>query len=332
VPSSLPGEAAEVEITRDHGSWAEGVVISVLDPSPHRVLPACRYFGRCGGCQLQHASYEFQLELKARMVREALERIGKVRAPHVLPVMASPLPLAYRNRIAVHSDGRAIGFHEAASRRIVDVEQCAIASGEINRQLQKLRARKSRWKGTRVLREAAPFRGFRQVNDAAAALLAREVLRRLEPGGGHLIEAFCGGGFFTAPAAALFQKVTAIEWSREAARAARRACPRHTGIIEGDAALILPGLLKSEPPDVLLADPPTEGLDIRITSAISENPPPLFLYVSCNPATFARDIRRLSEKFQLAEVQPVDMFPQTAQIECVGVLKPITPARGKTSP
>ena len=263
-------------------------MVSVLVPSPRRVQPACEYFGTCGGCQLQHASYEFQLELKRGHVRETLARIARIADARVLPVLPSPSPFAYRNRIAVHSDGKAIGFFAAASRRVLDIARCPIASNDINRQLAELRTRRTVWKGTRVLREAAPFRGFRQVNDAAAEILEREVVRRLEPGGDHLLEGFCGGGFFTAPAAQLFRRVTAIEWSASAARAAKKACPTNVEIVEDDARLAIPRCLRNAPPDAVLLDPPATGLDTRIVTALCEAPPRLVVYVSCDPATLAR--------------------------------------------
>src|SRR5512132_2398981 len=81
TPYVLPGEDVEIAPAERRGGVTRADLISVAEPSPHRVLPGCEYFGRCGGCQYQHAAYGYQVEQKREILREQLRRIGKFEPP-----------------------------------------------------------------------------------------------------------------------------------------------------------------------------------------------------------------------------------------------------------
>lgn len=141
VPFVLEGEDIEVEVVEQRPGFARGKVVSLLSTSPQRVEPACPYFGRCGGCQYQHASYEHQLAMKQQILRDALRRTAKVELAVELKVHASP-PWNYRNRTRMKVTNQpefAIGYFEHGSHRLLPIEQCPISSPLINRALQALR-------------------------------------------------------------------------------------------------------------------------------------------------------------------------------------------------
>jgi tRNA/tmRNA/rRNA uracil-C5-methylase (TrmA/RlmC/RlmD family) len=129
VAGALPGEAVEVVVTRLHKRHAEAALRRVVRPSPHRVEPPCPYYGRCGGCQLQHAAPAHQLELKTRVVREQLQRIGRVPDPPVRAAVAPEggWPGGYRTwaRMAVDAEGR-LGFRRARSHEVQPVDRCLL--------------------------------------------------------------------------------------------------------------------------------------------------------------------------------------------------------------
>ena len=106
VPFTIDGERVTAKIVREKKQFAEAELVEVLEPSPQRVLPECPYFGRCGGCSYQHISYEHQLELKARQVEQAMRRIGRLAEPPIHPMIPSPRPYGYRNRITVHAEDK----------------------------------------------------------------------------------------------------------------------------------------------------------------------------------------------------------------------------------
>ena len=128
VPFTLPGETVEAEITGAHRGYCEGILQSIEQPSEFRATAPCPWFGVCGGCQLQHSDYAFQLELKRAMLAESLTRAGLRDLPAIGTLHGAPFE--YRNRIRLHVQTQpefAIGYRQARSHRITAIERCPIA-------------------------------------------------------------------------------------------------------------------------------------------------------------------------------------------------------------
>src|SRR5262252_5564244 len=138
VPYTIENEMVSAEIVREKKQFTEAELVEVKQSSPDRVSPECPYFGRCGGCAYQHISYEHQLAIKWRQVRDALHRIGKLKDVPMRPIIPSPRPYAYRNRITVHALEGLIGFFRRDSHQLLDIESCPIACEEVNRALAEL--------------------------------------------------------------------------------------------------------------------------------------------------------------------------------------------------
>jgi 23S rRNA (uracil1939-C5)-methyltransferase len=320
IRGTAPGERVRAVVTAHHKKFAEARVLEILEPSERRVQAPCPHFGICGGCDYQHLAYPLQLEIKYAHVRDALTRIGKLAGVDISPTLASPAPYGYRNRITVHSVGGRTGFFERGTRRVVDVDHCAIADSATNAALTALRAGSPR-DGAYPLRPSGTFRGFRQVNDSAAGILL-DVVKSMACGG-HLVDAYCGAGFFGHALAAVHETVTGIEWSADAVRKAREDAHSNETYWDGDVAMRLQPVLASLPTDAstVIVDPPAAGLESMVIRALTgPQTPRKLIYVSCDPATLARDLAKLSGAFCIVRVQPVDMFPQTAHIECVAEL------------
>lgn len=137
VEYGIPGERVVAEVTDEHPGYLEATAVQVLRASEHRVEAPCRYFGKCGGCQVQHIDYPEQLRLKAEVVRAQLERIGKFTAEEardlVLPMIGMDDPWGYRNhvRFTVRRDGE-IGFMQRGTHRFMRIDECLIASPRVN--------------------------------------------------------------------------------------------------------------------------------------------------------------------------------------------------------
>lgn len=138
TPFVLPGEVAVVETSSYKSGLLTGKVTELRESSPHRVQAPCPHFGRCGGCQYQHAPYEYQLEQKVEILREVFRRVGKMEAPAEISVIGGE-PWNYRNRGQFHIERGEIGLRAAASHRLVPVEQCPISSPKLNESLAALR-------------------------------------------------------------------------------------------------------------------------------------------------------------------------------------------------
>jgi len=322
VPGVAPGESVEIQIVREKKSYAEARLVRVIEASARRVEPPCPVFGQCGGCQYQHLAYDLQLAIKRDQVAEALSRIGGIPSPQVGETVPSPLEYSYRNRITVHTRNGRTGFFAKDSRHVVDVTSCPISSAALNSSLAALRATKP-YDGEHPLREASEFRGFRQVNAGAADKLLEVVESLAQPGGKLLIDAYSGGGFFASRLHPLFEDVIGIEWSMDAVRHARESAPANAIYLRGSVASHLEAALAAAPAETttVLVDPPAEGLEDEVLAMLVERAPGRLIYISCNPSTLARDASRFRSVFDLQRACPVDMFPQTAQIECAALFE-----------
>ena len=322
IPFTIEGERVTAKIVREKKQFAEGELVELLEPSSHRVEPECPYFGRCGGCAYQHISYEHQLELKAKQVEQAMRRIGRLAEPPMRPMVPSPQPYGYRNRITVHAQDGVVGFYRVDVHEIMDIERCPIAAPEVNDALAQLRTGRVR-DGHYTLRAHSGPRVFAQTNDAVAEALAGLIAGMLPAEGKLLIDAFCGAGFFTKRLAQQFERVVGIDWDRFAIEAAQKDAGANEAYVAGDVSTELRWLLQQSDltTAALIVDPPAIGLSAEMRRAILESPPQSMIYVSCNPPTLARDLAALRERFEIVSVTPLDMFPQTAEIEAVAHLR-----------
>lgn len=328
VPYTIEGELVSAEIIREKKQFAEADLVEVKQSSPNRVAPECPYFGRCGGCAYQHIDYQHQLAIKWRQLRDALQRIGKLKDVPMRPIVPSPRQYAYRNRITVHAQDGVIGFFRRDSHRLIDIECCPISREEVNRALAELREQKHVRDGHYTLRSAFESRVFSQVNDEVAQTLRNLIVDLVPPNQELLIDAYCGAGFFAKALLDKFLRVIGIDWDRFAIAAAKQNASEKETYIAGDVETELqkvgavhlntsPGRLRSIAPSTIIIDPPATGLTEGVRKAISDLAPETLIYVSCNPPTLARDLKELQHKFAINSVTPLDMFPQTAEIEVV---------------
>src|SRR5206468_12332251 len=326
VPYTIECEIVSAEIVREKKQFAEADLVEVKQSSPNRVAPQCPYFGRCGGCAYQHISYEHQLAIKWRQVRDALQRIGKLKNVPMRPIIPSPDQYAYRNRITVHAQDGVIGFFRRDSHRLIDIECCPISSEEVNRALAELREQKHVRDGHYTLRSASEPRVFSQINNEVAQVLRDLIIDLVPPNQELLIDAYCGAGFFAKALLDKFVRVIGIDWDRFAIAAAKQNASEKETYIAGEGETELQkvgavhlnrparandtstGRLRSIAPTTIIIDPPATGLSEGVRKAISDLAPETLIYVSCNPPTLARDLKELQHRFAINSITPLDMF------------------------
>jgi tRNA/tmRNA/rRNA uracil-C5-methylase (TrmA/RlmC/RlmD family) len=338
VPFTALGEEVEVEITEVKKNFARGKVVRVTTPSTARVTPACPYFGTCGGCQYQHLNYETQLALKQKQVADLLERVGRFTRDVVRPVVACPQPYFYRNRIMIRSQWNKpeqklnIGYLRWDCGLVVDIDKCPIAEPGLNEEILRVRANPPPKGGIKVVLRIPPEDwdvppdSFFQNNFFLLPGLvdtARECLRL--SGARFLVDVYCGVGFFGISLADVVEHFVGVEIDKPAIKAARNNLLRHQRtngeFVLGDAQVLLPALLQKYPAaeTAVVLDPPRVGVPKSAIEQLREIRPKQVIYVSCHPATLARDLNLLCEGsvFELRSVTPLDMFPQTQHVECV---------------
>ncbi len=349
TPFTLVGEEVEVELTEVKRKFARAQLVSVRRPSPRRVTPRCPYFGECGGCQYQHITYEEQLRLKQKQVADLLERIGSFPRDRVQPVIACPEAYGYRNRIMIRSQWNKpeqrlnLGFLRHDNRLVVDITECVIADPALSAQIREVRANPPPKGGLKVVLRIRPEGwelppdSFFQNNFLLLPQLVDAVRERLAAAGTrHLLDVYCGVGFFALELAPAVDSFLGVELDAAAIRAARRNASSR-GIVNGEfmpgrAEELLGQLLTKLPAarTTALLDPPRTGCAPAGLRALRESRPEQILYVSCHPATLARDLKTLAAEglYRLERVQPLDMFPQTQHVECVADLRLSPAARG----
>ncbi len=342
VPFVITGETVEAEITEVKKNFARAKLLRVVTPSPERVAPECRYFGACGGCQYQHIDYAAQLRFKHKQITDLFERVGKISRAVVAPVLPCPSPYGYRNRIMVRSqwNGPAkkleIGFIRTDNKFVEDITECKIAEPALNEQITHVRANPPPKGGIKVVLRVQPENwevprdSFFQNNFFLLPKLVETVREFLQTGGAkHLIDLYCGVGFFGIEAAGVVDSFVGVEYDQLAIAAARKnAASREINNGEFVAAkveVILPELLQkfSAEKTAVILDPPRKGCWPETLELLRQTRPAQVIYVSCHPATMARDLNILCADgvFELARVQPLDMFPQTQHVECVADLR-----------
>jgi 23S rRNA (uracil1939-C5)-methyltransferase len=342
VPFVLTGETVEVEVTEVKRNFARARLRRVVQPSPERAEPACRYFGQCGGCQYQHVDYAVQLRLKHKQVADLFQRIGGFDPALVAPVIPCPQPYGYRNRIMIRSQWNKpeqklnIGFVRWDGGLVEDIEECRIAEPVLNEEIRRVRAHPPPKGGIKVVLRVPPENwdvppdSFFQNNFFLLPKLVETVRGFLHASGArHLVDLYCGVGFFGIELAESVESFVGVEYDQRAIQAARRnATARNIGnggFLASEVETVLPDILKQFPPALttVVLDPPRKGCPPQTLQLLRASSPAQVIYVSCHPATMARDLNILCGNgvFELARVQPLDMFPQTQHVECVADLR-----------
>ncbi len=379
VPYAIPGEVVRAEIVEARTRWGRARLLSVLEPSPHRVEPPCPYFGpgKCGGCHFQHIAYEAQAEFKHQVVIDQLARLGGLHAVDVQPIIGAAEPWGYRNhaQLSVTPEGR-LGFLTADTLNVVPVHECLLLDPLLDDlwetldvewpQLHRLSLRCGSvtgdlmaifeldyyedfdievdfpvsclilladgetvvLMGNAYLTEHVAGREYRisagsffQVNTAGAEALVALVRDYLTPSNDDtLLDLYCGVGLFGLSLADQVGRVIGVEADPSAAADFQYHAQEldHVELVEGKAKDVLPRL--GEPVDLVVLDPPRSGAGKQVVSEIARLGPRQIVYVSCDPATLARDARHLAEcGYPLLVVQPIDLFPQTYHVESVAL-------------
>ena len=353
VSLAAPGDRVRVRIDRKQGELLFASIVEILTPSPVRTEPPCPYFGRCGGCDFQQLTYEAQLEAKAGIIRDCLHRIARLEDVPEIVVTPSPNNWRYRMRATWQIDRelRAIGYYERGSRRVCDVVDCAVLKPELQETLERVRA--TEWQqfprdlkhldaveGENGVSLSPPFAEFEtnelsltvrgevyrynadaffQINPSLLGALIEYAIGYAS--GATVLDLYCGVGLFTLPLARQFQSVIGVEANGTAARFARRNL-QLAGLTNANViTATVTDWFRSRavgPVDFVLLDPPRAGAESAVIKGILDLQPRAISYVSCDPATLARDLRKLIDGgYVIESIAGFDLFPQTHHVETV---------------
>lgn len=433
VPFGVPGDIVDIQITNKKKGYMEGKIVSINQPSPHRIEPTCSHFGVCGGCKWQILDYPQQLIFKQKQVLDNFKHLGKFEFPEINPIIGSEKQYYYRNKLeytftnlrwledvdmaqrdaGIEIEVRGLGFHVPGKfDKVVDIQHCSLQAEPSNAirlaikafameneiPFYNLRSHEGILRNL-IIRTASTgeimvILSMTELNDQTQALLDHlthefpqitslyyvintkmndtisdldmqlfygkptisEKMEDLEfmisPTSFYqtnseqayrlysvarsfaqitendvVYDLYTGTGTIANFIAKQAKKVVGIEYVDAAIDDARKNSEQNgitnTRFFAGDMKDILTSsfIKKQGSPSIVITDPPRAGMHASVIEKLLEMEAKKIVYVSCNPATQARDITLLSSKYKVTQVQPVDMFPHTHHVENVVLLE-----------
>ena len=412
VDNALPGEIVEVKIVDEKEKYAIGEITKFKQKSPKRLEPKCPYYDKCGGCQLQHLSYDSQLEEKKNIVVESFARYydGNLDKIEFKDTLGNENPWNYRNKSSLpcrhDGDNVVVGMYAANSNHLVYINDCLIENENIKKvrdyilkflssnnidvynpktktgTLRYLIIRSFSEKDTQVtfvlLKEDNKFinlikkmnlpsiyysvnsdpksieifgeklikvkgedaiegklgdlkfkispKAFFQLNTKQTVVLYDEIKKACNlTGEEKILDCYCGIGSIGMYLADKAKEVRGIDVNVDGINDAKEFSKMNNiNNIKFYSGNILPHLNQFEKegftPDIVVVDPPRKGLELNIINYFQKKKVKKIVYVSCNPATLAKNINHLQRDYKVKYVQPIDMFPHTSGVEAVCLL------------
>lgn len=417
VPRALTGEKITFKVIKVKKNFAIGKLDTIQQQSSQRVTPPCEYYYKCGGCQLQHLSYQAQLDMKKEQVVNLFQRKGRFSDVTIHQTVGMEHPFSYRNKsqipVGLDKQGHIkMGFYRQRSHDIIDIDECLIQYDDQDHILNALKRIFSQYgikpyneeKHAGLLRHVVIRRGyftnevmvifvingkkipyqqdiiheltqrfpniqsmkvnqnmkqsnvimgdhsytiygkdtindqlndvtfeindrsFYQINVTQTEKLYSIAQRYAQLTGEEIVlDTYCGIGTIALMMAPYAKHVYGVEVVQAAIEDAKRNALQNnmnntTFEVGAAEEVIQQWQQQGIQPDVVTVDPPRKGCDETFIQTLLELEPKRIVYVSCNPSTQLRDVERLNEKYQLEEITPVDMFPQTIHVETVALL------------
>lgn len=354
IEGTIVGDVVKAYKVKEKKKFIVAVVKEIVKPSPQRVEAVCPHYQTCGGCSLMHLSLEDQIELKKEMLNDTLSSFDILPADKI---KLSHTALGYRYKTRLKVKNGVVGFQKRFSNDLVGIESCPVLSEGLNRSLNTLKTLNlsdgvlhlqessatgeiSGVKSNNKFIESIPgfkfeieedygaglttLQGgqFSQANPAITKDIIEDLLAEVKEED-DVCELYCGSGTFSMAVGARSAQLTGYELSEIAIQQAKQNA-RKNKLKNVDFKVA--NLDKAEMDrdiNLIIADPPRAGLSPKVIRQITNSKAQRFLYVSCNPATMARDCRKLKEEggFSVKKVTGYDMYPQTTHLEALAVLE-----------
>lgn len=388
IKNALPHEEICYELTEEKRKYAKGSSVEIFRKSPHRVAPACLYYGACGGCDFQHTDYVPEAAAKESHVRRVLQKIGGAQDFKFYPLEVPEGIYGYRNNVTFHMRDGKTCFYRENTHDHIEISYCYLLEPKLNKALKEINAMALKdatsvvlrcdntdhliaviydtkikdfssfvgedklftgiitinEQGTRTFGDdmlrfhfdgmnfKVSYRSFFQINTYAALNMLRYCAFQLI-GCKHqnLLDLYCGVGSIGQYLASVNTTVYGIEIVKDAVKLAKENAEANqiqAKYIIGKTEDHLKNLLKKIPrADTVILDPPRQGLQRDTAKVLADYKADTILYISCDPASLSRDLKMLSETYQLISAKPFDLFPRTAHCETVCLLKRKTDRR-----
>ena len=388
VPFTCVGDIVNVSVFRDCQMYYKATLMDIISPSPNRIEAPCKYFGKCGGCQIQYLSYSNQMQYKQSQVIDAFSRLNclvKVEYP-----LESPKEYSYRTKLTPHYDKPRdlamkdvpIGFNHSNSRKVLDIEECILISPKMNAKFTELRSEvhsienKPVDGATLLLREGinGPWNldnyddktyiitdpkasltvtinhitftfnanSFFQNNSLILPSFVNFIKSQINTK--YLVDCYCGVGLFALACADVVDKVIGVEVAKIfLENAVQNAIDNNISnceFIEGQAEVIFKSIEFESIETTVIMDPPRKGSSKAFLDQLLDFKPKTIIYVACGlyaqirdlryilngiwfdyVTNFDKDFRVVRPTYKIRMIQPVDLFPQTNNVENIVILE-----------
>jgi 23S rRNA (uracil1939-C5)-methyltransferase len=338
IPETVTGDIvkAKIHINKKHHSY--GRLISVLNKSPYRTTPECPYSEKCGGCQFMHIAYDHQIKIKANILKNALKNIQEVKINKIY----TSKPFKYRLRTKLKIQNGMKGYFQKFTNKFINIKKCLILKDSLNSMsdefaltinnkniidLYLIENQRNEFCMYSDLMRAgkeyilidtafglvpATANGFFQSNLFLLNDFQKSIIEYLN-NNDNVLELFCGTGLFTLAIANKSNIITAVDYDKNSISLAKKY-HKNIDFLACDVENFIKNKINF---NVLVVDPPRNGLSKQIKKFILEKLPKKIIYISCNPMTLARDIKELKKEYKILDIKLFDMFPQTYHIESI---------------
>ena len=337
VENAMIDDDVEVNITNEKKNFNECTIKKFNKMNPNRVENICPYYQKCGGCNILHMNYEDQLKFKEEKVKNIVHKYLKDLDIKINDIVRSDDQFHYRNKITLHRKDKKIGLYNKNSNDVVAIDNCLLLDNQLNMNLKNINDYLiMRTNGKEILNDIndsiictigdykyyVSLKSFFQVNTNVTKKLYDKVKELANLDNENLLDLYCGTGTIGIYLASDANKVLGIEISKDSISDAMKNKKlnnvKNIEFICGDVAKAISKVNFN--PDVIVVDPPRAGLDFKTREFLNNSNAKRIVYVSCDPMTFVRDLNELKEKYNIKEITPFDMFPNTYHVENIAVL------------
>jgi 23S rRNA (uracil1939-C5)-methyltransferase len=315
----------------------EGKVIEYIEENKNRVKNLCPYYEKCGGCDILHIPYNEQLLYKENKIKNIVSRYLKDDI-HINNIVKSDKQFNYRNKVTLHTNNNKIGYYEKNSNNIIPINNCLLLNPTLNNYIKTIDKTNEelvlRTNGIDILDDnnssiiknigkykyLVSLKSFFQVNDNVTYKLYEKIKEYCNSTKEDtILDLYCGTGTIGIYLSEYCNKVLGIEINKQAIIDANKNKDlnniNNIEFIAEDVSKII-NKIKFKP-SIIVVYPPRAGLDEKTIKEIIKINPNKLIYVSCDPMTLVRDLNILKYYFNIKEITPFDMFPNTYHVESV---------------
>ena len=341
IPNTMIDEIVKINIVKDKKKFMEGEVIEYIKTNPKRIDNICPYYKTCGGCDILHLPYDEQLIYKENKIKNIIKRYLKEDIK-INNIVSSDKQFNYRNKVTLQVDKDKFGFYSKKSNDITPINKCLLLDNKLNDYIKTIDNTSEkivlRTNGTDVLdnyndriiktignkKYEVSLESFFQVNDNVTYKMYEKVKEYVNSTSNDtILDLYCCTGTIGIYISDNCKEVLGIEINKQAIKDAKKNKELNNldniSFIAEDVSKVINKV--NIKPTIVVVDPPRAGLDEKTIKEIIKMNPNRLVYVSCDPMTLVRDLNILKYYFNIKEITPFDMFPNTYHVESVCLLE-----------